>query len=279
MTPPPLTGPVPAVLLAGALHAVWNALAKAVPDRYVAMAMMAVAQAGAGCLMVFVVAPPGRDAWPWLAASVPLQGTYMILLARAYGIGDFGQVYPLARGTAPLVVALVAMITLGESLSVWRTAGLVAVCGGLGVLALSGGRVGTGAVVATLMTGITIAAYTLVDGIGVRRSGSPLGYAAWGFAIQGPLVAGTVLAMRGRTILEGIRASWRSGITGGLISVIAYTIVLWAQTRGALAAVSALRETGVIVGVAIGWICFAEPLGRRRLAAAGAVVVGIVLLS
>lgn len=299
----PLLLPVLAVLAAGALHAVWNAIAKAVPDRYAGMALIGAAQAGAGLAAALFVAPPAPAAWPWLAASIPMQVGYLVLLARCYELGDFGQVYPLARGSAPLIVALVAATTLGEHLSPAQLVGLAAICTGLVALAFAGriplarplnpsgprsveggGGAGSGgpgwrAVGAALLTGATIAAYTLVDGVGVRHAGGAAGYAAWSFGFEGPLALAVVFGMRGRSVGAGMRAYWRFGLIGGLIAATAYSIVLWAQTKAALATVAALRETGVIVGVAIGSLFFAEPMGRRRIAAAGAVVLGVVLIN
>ncbi len=273
--------PALAVIFAGVLHATWNAVAKAAPDRYAGFALMGVAQAGAGLLMVAVARAPARASWPWIATSVALHVIYTALLARSYELGDFNQVYPLARGTGPLIVAFVAATTLGEHLTLAQLAGVAAVCGGLGALAFAGGvsRRQAGAIGAALLTGVSIAGYTLVDGVGVRHASGAIGYSGWLFFCMGPLVVLWVCLVRGATLWPGLVAQWRLGLPGGLISVVGYGIVVWAQTRGALAAVAALRETGVITGAIIGAIFFREKMGLPRFAAAGVVVVGVALIN
>jgi drug/metabolite transporter (DMT)-like permease len=269
------------VIFAGVLHATWNAVAKAAPDRYAGFALIGIAQAAAGLLMVSLSGTPASASWPWIATSVALHVVYTALLARSYALGDFNQVYPLARGTGPLIVAFVAATALGEHLTVPQLAGVAAVCGGLGALAFAGGvsRGQAGAIGAALLTGVSIAGYTLVDGVGVRHAGTATGYSGWLFFGMGPLVVLWVYAVRGRALWAGVAAQWRLGLPGGLISVLGYGIVVWAQTRGALAAVAALRETGVITGAIIGAVFFREKMGLPRFAAAGVVVVGVALIN
>lgn len=273
--------PALAVIFAGVLHATWNAVAKGAPDRYAGFALIGIAQAAAGLLMVCVCGQPARASWPWIAASVLVHVVYTALLARSYDLGDFNQVYPLARGTGPLIVAFVAAATLGEHLTLPQLAGVAAVCGGLGALAFSGGvsRRQTGAIGAALLTGVSIAGYTLIDGVGVRHAGTATGYSGWLFFCMGPLVVLWVYLVRGAGLWPGVAAQWRLGLPGGLISVLGYGIVVWAQTRGALAAVAALRETGVITGAIIGAVFFRERMGLPRFAAAGVVVVGVALIN
>jgi drug/metabolite transporter (DMT)-like permease len=273
--------PALAVIFAGVLHAAWNAVAKAATDRYASFALIGLAQAGAGLLMVAVCPAPARASWSWIAASVVLHVVYTALLARSYELGDFNQVYPLARGTGPLIVAFVAAATLGERLTTAQLAGVAAICGGLGTLAFAGGvsrRQGR-AITAALLTGVSIAGYTLVDGVGVRHAGTAVGYSGWLFFAMGPLVVLWVYLVRRAALWAAVVAQWRYGLPGGLISVLGYGIVVWAQTRGALAAVAALRETGVITGAVIGAVLFRERMGLPRFAAAGVVVLGVALIN
>lgn len=273
--------PALAVIFAGVLHATWNAVAKAATDRYAGFALIGVGQAGAGLLLVGLSGTPARASWPWIATSTGLHVVYTALLARSYQLGDFNQVYPLARGTGPLIVAFVATTALGEHLTGPELAGVAAVCGGLGALAFAGGvsRHQARAIGAALLTGVSIAGYTVVDGVGVRHAGTATGYSGWIFFGMGPLVVAWVYLARGATVWPGIVAQWRLGLPGGLISVLGYGIVVWAQTRGALAAVAALRETGVITGAIIGVVFFRERMGLPRFVAAGVVVVGVALIN
>ncbi|MEU9016023.1 EamA family transporter [Actinomadura sp. NPDC048394] len=281
-----------AVIFAGVLHATWNAIAKGAPDRWASFALIGLGEAVVVVPMGLIVGPPDRAAWPWLVASAAVHIVYMGLLLAAYQLGDFSQVYPLARGSAPLLVAVVAAVALGERLTWAQDAGVAAVCGGLVVLAFAGRRDGGGpeeggakprdprAVAAALLTGVSIAGYTLLDGVGVRHAGGSLSYTSWMFSIQAPLTVAIVLALRGRATLTRLpRSAVLGGLAGGLISMAAYGIVLWAQTRGALASVAALRETGVISGAVIGAVFFSERLGARRIAAACVVAAGVVLIT
>jgi drug/metabolite transporter (DMT)-like permease len=268
------------VMFAGILHATWNAMAKAVPDRYAAFAVIGLSQAALCLPVLFFVAPPAAAALPYVAASILIHLAYMFLLIRSYDLGDFSQVYPLARGSAPLVVAGFAATFLGEHLSVTQLCGVAAVCGGLSALSLAGkGLPSRPAVTAALLTGVSIAAYTIVDGLGVRRAESSAGYTAWMFLGEGVLMALAVLVLRGRPVLASMRARWYISAAGGAISMVSYGIVLWAQTRTSLAEVAALRETGVIWGAIFGAVFFAERMGPRRIMAAGVVAVGVVLLN
>ncbi|MEU5879877.1 DMT family transporter [Spirillospora sp. NPDC047279] len=271
-----------AVIFAGILHAIWNAIAKGGADRWASFALIGVGQSLVILPLVPFVAPPAPAAWPWLIASLLVHLAYLGLLLKSYGLGDFSQVYPLARGSAPLLVTLVAAVALGERPSWTQLAGVLAVCGGLAVLALAGAReVDDRAVAAALLTGVSIAAYTILDGIGVRDAGGAASYIVWLFALEAPLTVVLIYAIRGRaSLLERLdRRQCALGLGGGLIAMAAYGIVLWAQTRGTMASVAALRETGVISGAIIGAVFFAERMGVRRVAAACVVAAGVVLIT
>jgi drug/metabolite transporter (DMT)-like permease len=280
-----INGPFPlyaalAVVFAGVLHASWNAMAKATPDRHAAFALFGVAYAGTGAIVAAWAPLPAAAAFPWLGTSMFLHALYSWQLTRCYRLGDFNQVYPLSRGTAPLIVALVAATLLGDRLSLGQLFGVAAVCGGLGVLAFAGGGSRSApAVWAALLTGVTIAAYTVLDGVGVRLSGSPAGYSGWLFLGMGPLVIAWAWASRRRALLASMRRQAWVGLAGGVISVISYAVVLWAQTLGALAVVAALRETGVVTGALIGAFAFRERLGTARIAAAAVVAFGVALIN
>jgi drug/metabolite transporter (DMT)-like permease len=271
-----------AVLVAAVLHAVWNAMAHAISDQLVGFALIGVAVTAGGGVIVLASAAPSSACWPFLAGSAALHVAYNLLLMRCYRLGEFGQVYPLARGTSPWLVAIAAAAFAGEQLSAIRLLGVVVISVGLGTLVLVGGlptRAAWPAIAAAILTGVVIAAYTTLDGLGVRRAGTVAGYTGWLFLLQGPVLpAVAVLARRG-LLLRQVRPHLRSGLAGGLLSLAAYALVLWAQTRGALAPVAALRETSVIVGAVIGAVVFGERFGRWRVVATILVAGGVVLVT
>jgi drug/metabolite transporter (DMT)-like permease len=271
---------VPVVLLAALLHATWNALAHAIPDRLIGFTLIGTTYLVAGGIMAAVAPQPAARAWVYLLVSAVLHVVYNLLLMRSFMLGDFGQVYPLARGTAVAVVAVLATVAVGEAMPAVRLAGVVLVCLGLTALVVPAGRPGRAelpAVVAALGTGVMIASYTTVDGVGVRGSGSVLGYTGWLFLLQGAALPVLAYARRGRGLARQGRPYLLAGLAGGVLSLAAYGLVLWAQTRAPLAPVAALRETSSLMGAIIGAVVFKESFGRRRVVAAVVVTVGVVL--
>jgi drug/metabolite transporter (DMT)-like permease len=271
-----------AVLLAAVLHAVWNALAHAIGDQLVGFALMGVAVTLGGAGLVLAAEAPSRASWPFLAGSAALHVTYNLLLMRCYRLGEFGQVYPLARGTSPWLVALAAAVLVGEQLSVVRLVGILVISLGLGTLVFAGGvptRAARPAIAAAVLTGVAIAAYTTLDGLGVRSADTVAGYTGWLFLLQGPVLPLAAAVARRGLLWRQVRPHLVAGLVGGALSLAAYALVLWAQTRGALAPIAALRETSVIVGAVIGAVLFGERFGCWRIAATVLVAGGVVLVT
>ncbi|OPF72955.1 EamA family transporter [Streptomyces antioxidans] len=289
-----------AVLIAAVTHASWNAIAHGIRDQLLAFTLVGGGGAICGLALLPFAPLPAADAWPYLLASAAIHVVYQLLLMRSFHLGDFGQMYPIARGTAPLVVTVAAAVFVGERPDRWQGAGIALASAGLVGVALWGirgsrhterdgkraGREGNGgngapqwlALTAAIATGLSIAAYTVVDGLGVRASGSPLAYIAWLMILEGFAIPVCALAIRRGALLGQLRPVAARGLLGGLLSVAAYGLVLWAQTRAELAPIAALRESSIIVGAAIGALFFKEGFGGPRIAAAGLMVAGIGLM-
>ena len=268
-----------AVIAAAVTHAAWNAIAHGIKDQTLAFGLIGVGGIAVGIPLVIVAAMPHGDCWPYLLGSVAIHVFYNLLLMQCYRLGEFSQVYPLARGTSPLVVTILAAIFIHEHLALPQIAGVLVVSGGLATLVLAGRRPGRAAFAAAVGTGLTIAAYTVVDGVGVRLSGSPVGYIGWLMVLESLCVPMFAVFRRRGVLLKQPRRILLAGLAAGALSVLAYGLVLWAQTRGALAPIAALRETSVIFGAIIGTLVFREPFGRTRIAATVLVATGIVLLN
>jgi drug/metabolite transporter (DMT)-like permease len=268
-----------AVLAAAVTHAAWNAIAHGIRDQTLAFALIGIGGIAAAIPLVIVAVMPRSDCWPYLLGSVAIHVFYTLLLMRCYQVGEFSQVYPLARGISPLVVTILAAIFVHERLALPLVAGIVIVSAGLAVLVFAGRRPSRAAFLAAAGTGLTIAAYTTVDGVGVRLSASPAGYIGWLILLESLGVPMFALARRRGVLLRQPPRTLLAGLAAGALSLVAYGLVLWAQTRGALAPVAALRETSVIFGAIIGTLVFREPFGRTRIAATVLVVTGIVLLN
>jgi drug/metabolite transporter (DMT)-like permease len=268
-----------AVLAAAVTHATWNAIAHGIKDQTLAFGLI-----GAGGIMVaiplvIVAAAPRPGAWPYLLGSVAIHVFYNLLLMRCYRYGEFGQVYPLARGISPPVVTILAAVFVGEYPALHQVAGVLIISAGLAALVFVGSRPGRAALLAAVGTGLTIAAYTTVDGVGVRLAASPAGYIGWLMLLQSLCVPMFALVRRRDVLARQRPRILVSGLVAGALSVLAYGLVLWAQTRGALAPIAALRETSVIFGAVIGTVVFREPFGRARILATVLVVAGIVVLN
>jgi len=268
-----------AVIAAAITHAVWNAIAHGIKDQTLAFALIGVGGIAVGIPLVIVAAMPRADCWPYLLGSVAIHVFYNLLLMQCYRLGEFSQVYPLARGTSPLVVTILAAIFIHEHLAPAQIAGVLVVSAGLATLVLAGRRPGRAAFLAAVGTGLTIAAYTTVDGVGVRLSGSPVGYIGWLMVLESLCVPMFAVVRRRDVLLKQPKRILLAGLAAGALSVLAYGLVLWAQTRGALAPIAALRETSVIFGAIIGTLIFREPFGRTRIAATVLVATGIILLN
>ncbi|MFE2557248.1 EamA family transporter [Streptomyces sp. NPDC059352] len=272
-----------AVLVAAVTHASWNAIAHHIKDQLVSFTLISGGGVLLGLAAAVVVPLPAAGAWPYLVASALLHVGYYALLMRSFTLGDFGQMYPIARGTAPLVVTVLAAVFLHEVPGGWQLLGVAVACAGLTGLALWGIR-GKGArphwpaLLAAGATGLSIALYTVVDGVGVRASRTPIGYIAWLMVLQGAAVPAYALWRRRAALLPQLRPHAARGLLGATLSVSAYALVLWAQTKAPLAPIAALRESSIIVGAAIGALFFKERFGGPRIAAAGLMAVGIGLM-
>ncbi len=267
------------VLGAALLHASWNAIIKASRDVMLDTALVAAGACVLSLPLIVAMPAPAGASWPFLAASVAIHVGYFATLARAYRVGDLGHAYPLMRGTAPLLVALFGLALLNErpSTAVWT--GIVLISAGILSLGLlQEGRARRDATLWALANAVIIAGYTLVDGAGVRLSGTAAGYVAWLFVLQGPIFIGCVVFLRQRAALDYAACNWRRGLAGGVFLVASYGIALWAMTRAPVAAVAALRETSVIFAAVLGSLFLKEPFGRQRIVGACAVALGVMAL-
>jgi drug/metabolite transporter (DMT)-like permease len=271
-------GVVALVLLAAVMHAAWNAGLKAGGDRLWTLTVMQATEVAAGAVLLPFLPFPTAESWPWLLAGVVIHMVYRLLLIEAYRHGDLGEVYPISRGTGPLLTATVGAIALGEWLSPTASVGVGLVCAG--IIALRG-RSTTGltprALITALGVGTLIASYTLTDAIGARISGHAISFAVWQFFLGGMTTVATYVAIRGPVIVRA-PADTRRAMAGGLVAMWGYGSVVWATTLGPIGPVAALRETSVVFAVAIGGMFLRERVTALRLGAAALVALGAVLL-
>ncbi len=262
------------------MHALWNALVKASDDRLAIMGLISVGHVALGVALAAGAPLPAVESWPYIAGSTVIHFGYYFLLYHSYRLGDLSHVYPIARGMAPVLVALGAQVFAGESLPPLAWLGVLVVSGGIFLLSgnVFSGKTPPLVVLTAMATGLMIACYSLVDGLGVRVAGTERGYIGWLFTAE-IIVAFIMFARLGKGIRTVSRRSVIMGLLGGLISAAAYGLVIYAKSFSPLAMVSTLRETSVVFAALIGIIWLGERPWKRRILASTIVSAGVVLMT
>ncbi|MBW6420211.1 DMT family transporter [Rhizobium sp. XQZ8] len=267
-------------LCAAILHASWNAFLRSGADRLWTMTVMTLAMTIVAVPVALFLPLPAQASWPYLAASALFQIVYGLLLVAAYRHGELGQVYPIIRGSAPLLVTLGGLLFMGQVLLPLTMAGVLLVVIGIMLLSLGKGRASVSSMGFALATGVSIAGYSTIDAIGIRLSGNTAAYITWVFLLPGILMGITFIAMRGAIHIDlRARETWKAS-AGGMVSLLSYGAVLIAYSMAPAGPVSALRETSVVFAVLIGRLFLGETLSAKRIAAcivvaAGAILIGI----
>jgi drug/metabolite transporter (DMT)-like permease len=266
------------VLAAAALHATWNAMIKAGTDQVLNTVLIAT---GAGLLagLTLPFRPlPEPACWPFLLASVVIHLAYFSWMALAYRYGDLSYAYPLMRGTAPLLTVAVAAWIVPEPLSWSASVGIVLLSLGILLLAreaLRSGMPHRRTTLFALANAVVISTYTIVDGLGVRQAGDTASYVSWLLFLSALALLSFRLTTHPAAVLGGyLRTYWQQGVMGGLCTILAYGLSLWAMTRAPVALVAALRETSVIFAILIGAVLLQERFGRARYVATFMVTAG-----
>jgi drug/metabolite transporter (DMT)-like permease len=279
------SGVLAAVLGAAVLHALWNSLVKSASDKFLSSAVVAL-WCGAAALVATLVLPrPAEAAMPFIVASAVIHIVYFLLVGRLYHSADLSVAYPMMRGCAPLITAVIAFATLGEAPGPIASLGVAALVAGvltMGVSGLAHGRINRPTIVVALINSAVIAVYSVIDGQGARLSGAGAAFAfaynSWADALTALAYLPVILFLRGRAATAALTHDWRRGLIGGLAAFIGYAIVVWAMTRAPIASVAALRETSVVFASIIGVVALREPFHAPRAVAALVILAGVVLL-
>lgn len=267
------------ILVAAVLHAVWNAIVKTATDRTTTLGLVALGHVIPASVMIMFLPLPNADSFTFILLSTVIHFGYYYMLGQAYRHGDLSVVYPIARGIVPALVSLWAMLLVGEVLPLQAWGGIALIALGIQLSSWSVLKQGVGktALGFAVGTGVCISAYSVVDGIGVRLSGNTLSYWAWGAFLH--LFIACFIGYRRRATLHHLPVkAWFIGILGGLVSMTAYGLVLYAKNFAPLGAVSALRETSVIFAALIGFFFLGEGYWLRRLSAAVLMAIGVAVI-
>ena len=268
-----------AVLGAAFLHALWNALIKFGSSKIGGMVVLSVMEVPIGLAVALNRPWLAPEAWPWVAAAGATHFGYKFFLTHAYDHGDLSRVYPIARGAAPMIVALVGALFLADAITGPQYAGIAVL--GAGILLMARGVFTDGEsrrlLPFALGSALATASYTLIDGLGARVSGDAIAYVGWIFVVDGILFASGMVAWRGRSVLAGGLRGWALGGFASAASYGAYAVSVWAMTVAPIALVAALRETSILFAVLIGWLWFGERMRPMKALAGVTIVAGVIL--
>jgi drug/metabolite transporter (DMT)-like permease len=266
------------VLFAAFLHASWNALLRSGADRLWSMTVMCIAIAITSVIVAAAIVPPAIVSWGYVVLSGVLHVGYNLFLVRSYRVGDLGQIYPISRGSSPVLITLGAAVFAGESITPSESLGVALVSVGIISLAFRRRSLSGPSLPYALGTGCFIAAYSVVDGIGVRLSGAPLAYTVWMCSLWGVLMSLVYIGIRNARSLFSVRPGTMTAVVGGLVSLLAYGMIIYAMNEAPLGAVSALRETSVLFAVLIGYVFLGETLTTRRILACVVIASGTLII-
>lgn len=269
-----------AVLIAALLHACWNAIIKFGDDKLQGMVLLSVAHGLIGLMLIAIFPIPSKESWWLLAGSVLFHLMYKTFLTFAYMRGDLSRVYPIARGTAPMIVLVISLIALSDVMLASQIFGIVLV--GLGIMLMAWGVFAHGEeralVPYALLAAVGTAGYSLFDGLGARVSGSVSGYIGWLFFLDAFLFTVGGVAIKGHAVLPKSVKIWMLGLIAGVCSVAAYWIAVWAMTLAPIALVTALREVSVLFAVLIGVLFFKDKAMVGKIFAGLMIVAGVIAI-
>jgi len=269
------------VLLAAVVHASWNAVVKSSGDRFLTFTVVAFTGTVIGAVAAFFVPLPAPQVWPFLFLSAAIHNVYYVTLLLGYRYGDLSEVYPLARGSSPLIVLVLAALFAAEVPPPMALAGVALVSAGIISLAFAGGRLTRARVrpiALALTTGGLTACYTVVDGLGMRIDDNPWTYIVWLNILEGIPFALWAVVFRARHLPAHLAVRGKYGVAGGCLALLSYALILYALSQGAMAHVSALRETSVLFAAVIGAVVLKEGFGKYRILAAAVIGAGVILM-
>lgn len=273
-----MSAPVIALaLFAAILHATWNAFLRTGADRLWTVTVMSFSSTLVA-IPFALYAVPASPAWPYVMLSACLQVGYSLFLVAAYRHGELGQVYPIVRGSVPLLVTLCGFVLPSEHPSTLQALGVAFVAGGIMSLSLGRGRAATVSILYALATGAIIASYATIDAIGVREAGNPGSYTAWVLVIYGALLPTTFVATRGKLRVNPRSPETLKALGGGLFALLGYGVIVAAFALGPAGPITAIRETSVVFAALIGRLFLGEALTPRRIGACTVVALGAICI-
>ncbi|EMH0064038.1 EamA family transporter [Providencia rettgeri] len=270
-----------AVLFAAFCHATWNALVKFGSDRFFGLVMISFFSGVLTIPAILWLGLPSPEAIHWLALSVLFHIGYTYFLSQAYTYGDLGQIYPISRGSAPLITALLSALLFNELIPLMGFIGILLIISGVVLIAFAGKKftlnINGKALTFALCTAFFTACYTLSDGHGSRSSEDPVVYTLWLFLLNGVVLIVPGIIKYRRRLLSGVQQYWRSGLLGGLMQLISYGIAIWAMSQAPIVVVAAIRETSVLFAMFLSIVFLKEKFNMMRIIACVVILFGVLL--
>lgn len=266
------------VLFAAFLHAVWNAIVKDGANTVLTTVLVTAFGTIIAAVILLFCVQPARESWLFIMTSVVLQVSYFALVGHIYRISEMSLIYPLMRGTAPLLAALLGIVIIKETLTLPAWIGICFLCGGILSLVFTQRISSTKGMKLAVLNALIIAGYTLVDGIGVRLSQAPAAYTLWIMVFQGLILVGWRLIVNPMDLIMYAKRYWQLGIIGGMGMMTSYGLALWAMTFSTVVLVAALRETSILFAMMISALFLKEKIGPARLTGSCLIVMGVIIL-
>lgn len=264
------------MIASGAIHAVVNAVLKAGDDKLASRALIDLS-GGLLVLPAIFLFPAPHGAWLWLAGSLVVHAVYFLALVKAFEVADMSASYPVMRGTAPVFAALGGVVILGDSITVPVAVGMGLVTSGI-LLSAIGRNLTRAALGYSLLTGLAVACYTVLDAGGVRHAPTPLSYIAWAFFVLGAVIGGAFGVWRGRTFLVYARTNWPACVTAGALGVVSYGLAMLAYSVGEVPRLAPLRESSILFALLIATVFLHERPDRLKIAGGAIIFAGVAVL-
>jgi len=265
-------------LFAALCHASWSAIIKYSQNPLAVMAFTSIIEIIVFLPLVFFVPLPSKEIWYYIIATTILHGLYRFNVIYSYKFGDLSFVYPISRGGSCLLIGLFSLIFLSNQLSALGVFGILIICFGLFFIAYSKNiRFNKQAFFLAVMTSILITTYTLVDGIGIRKTDNGLSYIAWMLLLNGIPVLSYALITN-----KGLRAkntySLMQGLCAGTLAILSYGLVVWAMQYIEIAYVSSVREFSIVIATLISYFILKEYHSNTRILPSIIIVIGTTIV-
>jgi drug/metabolite transporter (DMT)-like permease len=262
------------VLFAALLHAVWNAILRSGEDPLWNVTVKSFATTISAGVCALFLPIPLQDCWGYLIVSSALQVGCSIFLAYAYKSGQLWQVYPVVRGSIPLLVTIGGILFMKQYPSMFSFLGVLLIVSGIASLIYGRGGSSTQSFLFAVVAGLFVASYVSIDSIGVRLAGNALSYAVWMFLIYGVMTPVVFIGLRRKPITNVLSSEAFKAMSGGVVSLTGYTAFTVALSLGPVGPISALRETSIVFSVIISWLFLSETPTIPRILSSVVVSIG-----